>query len=253
MTSQVTAILSEASLGRHYIQMGLLLRDTNIINSMLFSAESWYGITKEQVEKIQDIDIAFMKKILKGHSKTAKEAFYLETGKIPPKFLLIQRRLMFLKHILHIDESRLLSKFYQTQKNFPVKNDWVTQVEKDKEEINLNLSDLQLKSISKNKFKKLLKHHIATAALQYLNNLADEHSKSIPLKKKKMKCSDYLKDKRFSKSEVQLLFQLRTRMFPVKMNFRGQHKSNLSCKLCRVYSSDQEHQLFCPVIKKFLP
>ena len=68
-----------------------------------------------------------------------------------------------------------------------------------------------------------------------------------------MKCSDYLKDKRFSKSEVQLLFQLRTRMFPVKMNFRGQHKSNLSCKLCRVDNSDQEHQLVCPVIKKFLP
>ena len=40
MTSQVNAILAEISLGRHLFQIGLLLRDTNIINSMLSSAEN---------------------------------------------------------------------------------------------------------------------------------------------------------------------------------------------------------------------
>ena len=119
--------------------------------------------------------------------------------------------------------------------------------------IGLNLSDLQITAFSKNKFKKLIKYHISLAALKYLNNLAEGHSKSIHLKKKKVKCSEYLRDKRFNKSEVQILFQLRTRMFPVKTNFRNQNKTDLSCKLCAINISDQEHQLKCPVLQKFLP
>ena len=91
----------------------------------------------------------------------------------------------------------------------------------------------------------MLKIHINNAALKHLNSIADSHSKSIKLKKKKIKCEDYLKDHRFSKSETQLLFQLRTRMFPVKTNFRNKYKLDLSCEFCRVGKSDQEHQLSC--------
>ena len=97
--------------------------------------------------------------------------------------------------------------------------------------------------MSKNKFKKVLKLYISKAALKYLNNIAESHSKSIKLKKKKLKCMDYLKDHRFSTAEAQLLFQLRTRMFPVKTNFRTKHKSSLCCEFCRIGISDQEHQL----------
>ena len=128
---------------------------------MLFSAESWYGVSKEQIEQIENVDIDFMKKLLKAHPNTAKEAFYLETGKIPIKFLIIQRRLMFLKHILSIDKSRLLSKFYSIQRAVPVKNDWTLQVEKDKIDIGLSISELEIAALSKNKLKKLLKGHIA--------------------------------------------------------------------------------------------
>ena len=98
-----------------------------------------------------------------------------------------------------------------------------------------------------------MKGHIAAASLKYLNNLAGGHSKSIKLMKKKLKCSEYLKDNRFTKSEVQLLFKLRTRMFPVKMNFKNSHKSDLNCKLCIINVSDQEHQLLCPILKRMIP
>ena len=60
MSSQVHAILKEISLGRHFFHIGLLLRDTNVNNSMLFSAESWYGVTKNQIEQIEDVDVSFI-------------------------------------------------------------------------------------------------------------------------------------------------------------------------------------------------
>ena len=50
--------------------------------------------------------------------------------------------------------------------------------------------------------------HISKAALIYLNDIAANHSKSVKLQKKKLKCANYLKDHRFTKAEVQLLFKL---------------------------------------------
>jgi hypothetical protein len=252
MSSQVHALLMEISLGRHYFQIGLLLRDTNVINAMLFSAECWYGVTNNQLVKLENVDLGFLRKLFKGHCKTAKEAYYLETGKIPPKFIIINRRLMFLKQILNSNKEGLLSRFFHLQKACPVKNDWVTQVEKDKDDIELFLSDNEIAEMSKNQFKKLVKSHISIAALNHLNKLAENHSKSRNLMKKEIKCSKYMKDMRFSVTEVQLLFQLRTRMFPVKINFRNNYL-NLSCEYCNLQNCDQEHQLSCHVMKKFIP
>ena len=177
--------------------------------------------------------MSYMSRLHHAHAKPAKELLYLETGKIPPRFLIIQRRLMFLKHILSTNKNGLIFKFYNAQKAFPVKNDWVKKIEVDKNVINLHLSDNQIALMSKNKFKKMLKSHISSAALIYLDNLAKEHSKSTPLRKRKLKCAKYLKDVRFSISETQLLFQLRTRMFTVKSNFKNKYKLDQSCELCK--------------------
>ena len=56
---------------------------------MLSSAESWYGLNLTHIEMIQEIDINYLRKLLNAHSKTAKESFYLETGKILPRFIII--------------------------------------------------------------------------------------------------------------------------------------------------------------------
>ena len=232
---------------------GLLFRETNILNSMLCSAESWYGISKKHIEDLESIDLHFMHTIFNGHSKTAKEAFYLETGSIPIKFVLISRRLNFWRHIVNTDEYTLLHKFYKIQKACPAKNDWVNQIENDKNEINMTLSDEDVMNISKSKFKKLVKQKIKLAALEYLNSVAKDHSKSEKLMKTELQWSTYLKDKRFSVPEAQLLFKLRSRMVSVKANFKKSHINDLWCQLCKVELCDQKHLLFCIVLKKFIP
>ena len=72
---QVMAILKEISLGYHYFNIGLLLRDTNVINSIMFNSEVWTGITIHQIEILESIDILYLRKLFEGHSKTAIEAF----------------------------------------------------------------------------------------------------------------------------------------------------------------------------------
>ena len=91
------------------------------------------------------------------------------------------------------------------------------------------------------------------ASLKYLNLLAESHSKSARLTKSKLKCEDYITDKRFSVDEVQLLFRLRTKTDSSKRNFKNQYAQDMSCDLCRIELCTTEHLLSCIVIKKFIP
>ena len=60
---------------------------------------------------------------------------------------------------------------------------------------------------------------------------------------------DYLKTNRLNLVEKQLLFNLRTRMIPVKINYRNKHGEDLLCSLCQTHAEEsQEHLLVCPGI-----
>ena len=64
----------------------------------------------------------------------------------------------------------------------------------------------------------------------------------------------YIEDRRFSQAEVQLLFQLRTRMVPVKKNFPSMWQPDImTCRTCVENEIEsQEHLLYCVGIKKFV-
>ena len=221
---------------------------------MLFGSESWYGVTKKQLDRLESADLNYFKKLFNASYSTAKEIYHLECAKIPIRFLMISRRLMFWRHIVNTDKEGLLFRFYNLQKQCPVKKDWTVQIEEDKAEIGLVISDENVMNISKRKFKKVLKEKIDSAALKYLNEKAMTHSKSLPLVKNKFICEPYIKDRNFTVEEVQLLFMLRSRQFPVKKNFKNKFKNtNMLCDLCKLEECDEGHATRCAVLKNFVP
>ena len=62
---------------------------------------------------------------------------------------------------------------------------------------------------------------------------------------------NYFRDARFSKSEIELLLALRTKMVKdIKKNFPSQCSENLTCDLCQLHICCQEHLLSCVELKK---
>ena len=62
-----------------------------------------------------------------------------------------------------------------------------------------------------------------------------------------MRISPYLQDSRFSKSERELLFKLRSKTIWVKDNFRNAYLDNdMLCDLCKLFPCTQSHPLQCP-------
>ena len=130
-----------------------MLRDSNLINGILFNSEVWYGMLQRHIEKLEKLDEIFLRSLLDAHSKTASEALYIETGKMPIRFVIKMRRLMYWWHLNNSDENLLINRCYRAQRNNPIKKDWINDVESDKKEFNIKMSDDEVKNISSSKFK----------------------------------------------------------------------------------------------------
>ena len=253
--SSVMSLIDHISLGSHYFRIGLLFRETNVINGIMTCVEVLHGLTKTQIEKLKNVDEIYLRKLLGAHSKTPIEALYIETGKIPIHIIIKMRRLMYWWHLVNTKEDSMLHKFYNAQKLNPVKGDWVNDLDKDKIEFEIEYDDEEFKGMfkTKNTFKRFLRKKGTQIAEKYLKQLKAKHSKLDNVELEKLNCAPYLHDTRLSHKEVRLLFKLRTRMYQVKSNFKNQYNFNLSCVLCRSAVCDQQHLLSCKVIQSLVP
>ena len=244
--NQITSILSLTSLGHFHFEIALILRDAILISKLVFNSEVWYNLTTKQIEKLEQIDEMFLRRILNVAKTSPKIGLYIECGKMPIRFIVKMRRILYLWHILTREGCELINKFYRVQNYSPSEGDWVLQIRKDMAEIKLNLSEEEISLMSRYKFKKLVKQKINECAISYL--VARKKQKLMNLNIQTFEPQDYIISKNLSISEVQNLFKIRNSMVDVKENFKSGHE-NMSCRLCFESSESQSHLLDCPKIQ----
>ena len=132
-TNEIISILREISFGPHFFQTAKLFRTSILLNSMLCSTEALIGLNNTHVEKLEQVDRIFFRRLFEVPRSTAIEAFYFETSTMPVRFLLVGRRLMFYWTILQKGEDELVRKVFNSQKAFPVKNDFICLIDSDLE------------------------------------------------------------------------------------------------------------------------
>ena len=94
---------------------------------------------------------------------------YLELGCIPIRFLIKQRRLMFLHYLLQQDADSLLFKFLNSQIEEAVKGDWINYIYEDLKKLKITWSLEQIQSQSTNLLKSHVKEKTEKSALNWLN------------------------------------------------------------------------------------
>ena len=243
--SQITGIISSVSFGFHYFNISFTLRESMLLNGMLFNCEAWNYITEKQLEILEEVDLMMLRKVMKTNVKTAKESLFLESGCLPIRFVIAKRILMFLWNILKRDKKEMIRKVYEVQKVHGMKDDWAETVRMDILEYDINLSDEIISKMSKNMFKNLVDKAVKQKATEYLNKKAESHSKSQHLMKINLVREKYFESDKFSRSDVELLFSLRTRMIDVRKNFPSKYNNQIGCRLCMVQVEDQKHILKC--------
>ena len=100
------------------------------LNGILFNSEVWHGVKSAQIASLE-VDNSLLRGILGAHKGTPKAFLYLETGTMALRWIIAQRRINYLKHILTRNEDELIKKVYKAQKGNPTKGDFAILVEKD--------------------------------------------------------------------------------------------------------------------------
>ena len=130
IVNQIVSLLKEVSFGVYYFQMGLLFRNSLLLNGILFNTEVIHSLTEKHIEILEECDKMFMRNLFESEAGTPIEAFFIETSTLPIKFVLIGRQLMYYHTLIRKSESELVKRVFLAQKEFPSKNDWLSTTQK---------------------------------------------------------------------------------------------------------------------------
>ena len=156
-------------------------------------------------------------------------------------------RLLYLKYILHENETSLLYKFFTLQLEMPTKGDWVSSCLNDLKELKILQTFDEIKLMSKNQFSKLLKERSRENAFKYL--IDKQGSKGSEIIYSDLSMSDYLlpTNSELTVEEKQHLFAVKTRMTNIPSNYPKPEVKYIC--LCG-QSEDMQHIYICEVINE---
>ena len=120
---------------------------------MMSSAETWYGLRKQEIDQMEEVDKMLIRKILDAPISFCIESLYLELGIIPIHILLKARRINYFHYLVNLKEDEILYKLCHAQFKYPNKNDWTIQVQQDLDDFGLPESFQFMKSKSSNSLK----------------------------------------------------------------------------------------------------
>ena len=206
-------------------------------------------MAKKQIDSLEAIDEAIFGKFLKAHKKTPLEFLYLETGALPLRWILAQRRFMFMKHMMDRHDKELIKKVFLAQKESPSQGDFVTLVTQDLLDLNMTLEEALCKNTTKVQLKKKIKNSAITAALKALKYKLSSHTKVKHIKYTSLQMQPYLKSPALTADEIHQLTSLRSQCVRgMRTHFKKMHTSlvcPLKCSPNAHYEDTPKHLLKC--------
>ena len=205
--------------GQHRIEVGLLLRKAILTSGLLYSAEAWSDVSEADIKRLEQVDSALLKALVKGHSKTAPIFHHLETGTLMLRHIIKINRLMFHHHILNLDHDETVRKVYEKQKENCFKGDWIELVRNDFAFMGIDMDENSIKNTPKEIYRSKIKKLIRKAAFEELTVKKNSLTKVKDIKYEAFDIQLYLKSADFNTKERNLLYSLCSRMYAAKINF----------------------------------
>ena len=203
IVKKISTCLYERPYGRHTFRAAKLLREGLLLGSMLNNCESWVNITKCDLDNLEKPDTMVQRSILTNYGNPSKVFMSLELGVIPVKFVIMEKRLNFLKYILGENISSMIRQVYEALKGDSRKGDFVSLIKTDMEELSIEITEEEIVSLKKTDWKKYVNEIIKGTAFVTLVNENKEKSRTKHIHFEKFEMSKYLvKNKNTSLSKI---------------------------------------------------
>ena len=122
------------------------MRESMLIGSMLNNSESWINISKKGLENLEKPDTMLKRNILSTYGNPSKVFMYLELGILPVKFVIMEKRLNFLRYILKESMFFMIRQVFETHKTESVKGDFIDLIKKDMEELDIDFTEEEIQN-----------------------------------------------------------------------------------------------------------
>ena len=158
---------------------------------------------------------------------------------------------MFLHHVLNQKTDSLVFRFFMAQMNSPTHKYWGSTVLDDLEELEMHIEIGDIRSMTKEKFKRIVKEKVTSKAFQYLiKKKADrisENAKGKLLIYTDLEKSEYLTpiESELSIQDKKWLFKSRLEDIDIPQKWNNE---NIICKHCPTIELNQKHLFECPYL-----
>ena len=78
--SDIIYIIESIPNGKRMIEIGLQLRQSWFLNSILLNMETWHNLKDNELNELKKLDQYLLRKMLRAHSKVPVQFLYLETS-----------------------------------------------------------------------------------------------------------------------------------------------------------------------------
>ena len=128
--------------------------------------------------------------------------------------------------------------------------DWATTILADLEELKLNVTIAEIKSIRRGTYMNMIRKSIRENTFEKLNMKQSSHSKVNKWKHTMFKMQNYLMPNRamMTQEDCQFIFKLRCRVTKIKTNLKGLFDTH-ECGACGQEEETQEHIIKCTKLR----
>ena len=151
--NRIIQMLEKMSGGAFHFEIFEILRNALLISSILSNSKAWYGVTQSDTDQLEQVDEMLLRNLFLCSRNVPKDLLYLEMGLVPISYIIKERRLLFVHHILQQKEDSLVFRFFMAQMNSPTHRDWVSTVLEDLEELDIQIELGDIMIMKKDKFK----------------------------------------------------------------------------------------------------
>ena len=210
----IEALMLEVQLGRHTIRVHLLLYNSLFIPSILFNSQAWSNLTEKETNKLQAIQIKFLKKVMRAPSSMCNAFTFLELGIMPIKYEIHRRQLLFLHHIISLGGDDPVRKLLNNMKSLPGQNCWWSNVSKLQKSYSVEMSDEQIATMTKEAYRRIVNKSVKKVAFRNLVRECKEKSKTKDLQYNSLEVQDYIKT--MYPTQVKTIFKCRSKTLDIK-------------------------------------
>lgn len=242
--SNCIAMCNEITVGMFFTESALTLYNSVFLYIILFNSAAWTKITDTDMKKLQTVQLKYLKRIARAPYSTSNAFVFLEFGVLPVQYLIHIRQLNFLHHVVHLDnlEDPVFAMFKQ-QQELPYEKNWTNHTFKLLEVYGLQFSDV--KSVSKVKWKSIVKDAVEAVAFADLIHQVSSKSKTKHLKYTELALQPYLVH--YNHKEASTIFKIRSRSTECKEN-RKNSVNDMLCRVCAKEEETQSHVVNCSAL-----